>query len=58
MRELGEILAEVRGNIENACARSGRDPKEIAEDDFGFIGEIGLKENLSLLMAELQSLGV
>ncbi|MBR5176088.1 MAG: SufE family protein [Bacteroidales bacterium] len=26
---------------------SGRDPKEIAEDDFGFIGEIGLKENLS-----------
>ena len=29
MRELGEILAEVRGNIENACARSGRDPKEV-----------------------------
>ena len=26
---------------------SGRDPKEIAEDDFGFIAEIGLKENLS-----------
>lgn len=26
---------------------SGRDPKEIAEDDFGFINEIGLKENLS-----------
>ena len=26
---------------------SGRTPKEIAEDDFGFIGEIGLKENLS-----------
>ena len=26
---------------------SGRNPKEIAEDDFGFIGEIGLKENLS-----------
>ena len=26
---------------------SGREPKEIAEDDFGFIGEIGLKENLS-----------
>ncbi|MBP3269126.1 MAG: SufE family protein [Bacteroidales bacterium] len=26
---------------------SGRSPKEIAEDDFGFISEIGLKENLS-----------
>jgi cysteine desulfuration protein SufE len=26
---------------------SGRDPKEIAEDDFGFISQIGLKENLS-----------
>ena len=26
---------------------SGREPKEIAEDDFGFISEIGLKENLS-----------
>ena len=26
---------------------SGRTPEEIAEDDFGFIGEIGLKENLS-----------
>ena len=26
---------------------SGRYPKEIAEDDFGFIAEIGLKENLS-----------
>ena len=26
---------------------SGRTPKEIAEDDFGFIEEIGLKENLS-----------
>ena len=26
---------------------SGRSPKEIAEDDFGFIGEIGLKDNLS-----------
>ena len=26
---------------------SGREPKEIANDDFGFIGEIGLKENLS-----------
>jgi len=26
---------------------SGRTPKEIAGDDFGFIGEIGLKENLS-----------
>jgi cysteine desulfuration protein SufE len=26
---------------------SGRNPKEIAEDDFGFIGQIGLKENLS-----------
>ena len=26
---------------------SGRDPKEIAGDDFGFIGQIGLKENLS-----------
>ena len=26
---------------------SGRDPKEIAGDDFGFINEIGLKENLS-----------
>ena len=26
---------------------SGREPKEIAGDDFGFINEIGLKENLS-----------
>ena len=26
---------------------SGRDPKEIVEDDFGFISQIGLKENLS-----------
>ncbi len=26
---------------------SGRSPKEIADDDFGFISEIGLKENLS-----------
>ena len=26
---------------------SGRTPEEIAGDDFGFIGEIGLKENLS-----------
>ena len=26
---------------------SGREPREIAEDDFGFIAEIGLKENLS-----------
>ncbi len=26
---------------------SGRDPIEIAEDDFGFISQIGLKENLS-----------
>lgn len=26
---------------------SGREPKEIAEDDFGFIEQIGLKENLS-----------
>ena len=26
---------------------SGRTPAEIAADDFGFIGEIGLKENLS-----------
>ena len=26
---------------------SGRTPEEIANDDFGFIGEIGLKENLS-----------
>ena len=26
---------------------SGREPKEIAEDDFGFISQIGLKENLS-----------
>ncbi len=26
---------------------SGRNPKEIAEDDFGFISQIGLKENLS-----------
>ena len=26
---------------------SGRTPREIAEDDFGFISEIGLKENLS-----------
>lgn len=26
---------------------SGRTPKEIAEDDFGFISDIGLKENLS-----------
>ena len=26
---------------------SGRDPKEIAEDDFGFISQIGMKENLS-----------
>ena len=26
---------------------SGRDPKEIAEDEFGFISQIGLKENLS-----------
>lgn len=26
---------------------SGRTPKEIADDDFGFINEIGLKENLS-----------
>lgn len=26
---------------------SGRSPEEIAGDDFGFIGEIGLKENLS-----------
>ena len=26
---------------------SGRTPEEIAADDFGFIGEIGLKENLS-----------
>jgi cysteine desulfuration protein SufE len=26
---------------------SGRTPEEIARDDFGFIGEIGLKENLS-----------
>ena len=26
---------------------SGRTPEEIAADDFGFVGEIGLKENLS-----------
>lgn len=26
---------------------SGRTPREIAEDDFGFLSEIGLKENLS-----------
>lgn len=26
---------------------SGRTPEEISEDDFGFISEIGLKENLS-----------
>ncbi len=26
---------------------SGRTPEEIASDDFGFIGRIGLKENLS-----------
>ena len=26
---------------------SGRTPQEIAQDDFGFINEIGLKENLS-----------
>ena len=26
---------------------SGREPKEVAEDDFGFIGQIGLRENLS-----------
>lgn len=26
---------------------SGRSPKEIAEDDFSFLNEIGLKENLS-----------
>lgn len=26
---------------------SGRTPKEIAADDFGFINQIGLKENLS-----------
>ena len=26
---------------------SGRTPQEIADDDFAFIGEIGLKENLS-----------
>ncbi|MCI7357376.1 MAG: SufE family protein, partial [Parabacteroides sp.] len=25
----------------------GRTPKEIAADDFGFINQIGLKENLS-----------
>ena len=26
---------------------SGRTPEEIAADDFGFVAEIGLKENLS-----------
>ncbi|MBO6095830.1 MAG: SufE family protein [Bacteroidales bacterium] len=26
---------------------SGRTPEEIAADDFGFVGQIGLKENLS-----------
>ena len=26
---------------------SGRTPQEIAEDDFGFVGEIGLSQNLS-----------
>ena len=26
---------------------SGRAPEEIAADDFGFVGRIGLKENLS-----------
>ena len=26
---------------------SGATPEEIAEDDFGFVGEIGLRENLS-----------
>ena len=29
MRELEEILAEVRGKIAAACARAGRDPAEV-----------------------------
>ena len=29
MRDLGEILAEVRGRIDAACARAGRDPAEV-----------------------------
>lgn len=29
MKELGEILKEVRAKIEAACKRSGRDPKEV-----------------------------
>ena len=37
-----------KGNISLLISvYSGRTPQEIADDDFAFIGEIGLKENLS-----------
>ena len=29
MRELSEIVAEVRGRIDAACRRAGRDPAEV-----------------------------